>query len=132
MRRSLTRLAAVSTLALLAPACDFGPDAGKLTWSLATAAQNTGGVAFEVTAPEAQTIDTVLAACAGCQLFTLRMGDDAVRGVVVGTIGVGDLVTAEVSDVGSPELYTLRLIEAASTTYQPLSITEFQLTLQER
>lgn len=132
MRHALTRLVAVSTFAVLAGACDFGPDAGELTWSLVAAPENAGGVAFEVIAPEAQTIDTVSAACAGCQLYTVRLGEGSVRGVVVGTIGVGELLTAGVSDVGSAELYTLRLIEAAGTDYQPLNITAFQLTLDGR
>jgi hypothetical protein len=129
--RKITAVALGLATLVLVLGCDLGPDPGELTWTLSTSVGNTGGVSFAVTATEPATVDTVTAACSGCQIFTLRVNEREMRGIVVGTIGSGNLLRAAVSDTKTPAAYSARLLEAASTAFEPLSITDFQLTLIE-
>lgn len=130
MRRRTLGLALGLGLGLLV-ACDGGPKSGELPFSLQTSHTDVGAVAFEVTALEPQTIDTLAADCTGCQVFIHRVSDRAVRGVVVGAFGAGAFLRVTVSDRSKPTLYSGRVLQAAGTDYSAIFGSEFQITVEQ-
>ena len=94
-----------------------GPVAGELTFNLTTPHVDDGAVRFTVTATGSNSLTSVSAACASCQLFWRSASDTEYRGVVTGTLGAGPLVRVGVSDTGSPGDYSIQVNAAASTTF---------------
>lgn len=129
----MKRLRAVGLAVVFAAvaSCDFGPRAGELVWEVSMPHANTGGIAVVVVALEPNTVDTVSAACSGCRLFPVRVSEREMRGIVVGSIQPGPLISAMVSDVKPRQSYTAVVREAASTAFQPLAASGFQLVQQK-
>lgn len=130
MKKLLSAVSAFSVA--LALACDGGPQAGELVLELATVSEQLGAVSFTVTAGEPNTIDTLTAACSGCQLFTVRRSEREIRGVITGQIGAGPLVRAAVSDVTTPISYGGVVIEAAAPDFQLVAISGTRLVILQQ
>ena len=100
---------------------DSGPVAGALSLDLASPGAAVGAVQFRITATLPNTITGLTAACTGCQLFHAIISDTEVRGVVIGTIASGALLSLSVSDKNSPEAYTGVVSSVAGTNFQLIS-----------
>jgi hypothetical protein len=126
------RLIIVALLAGAVLTCDSGPKAGELTVELVTPRLQLGAALFRVTALEPQTIDTVTAACAGCQAFVARVSDREVRGIVTGTFGAGPLFRVGVPDRGAGEAFSFALQQLAAPDFHLVSGAGSSLQLLER
>ena len=86
------------------------PQAGTVTLRLTTPHADDGAMLFEVSGPR---IDTAAAANASLQLFTRRVDDSKIVGVVAGVVANGAVVTLQVPDVDAVAGYTARVLEVA-------------------
>jgi hypothetical protein len=127
---SYASLTLVVGAAVLFATCSGGPSAGELVVELSTSNGDTQAVQFTVTAAESKMVESASPACAGCQVFTVRVGDRDLRGVVTGSIQPGPLLRVLVSDVDAIDGYTARLIDAANGGFILLGATGY--TLQVR
>jgi hypothetical protein len=130
-RRVVTAAAAAVLLAALW-SCDTGPKSGELTVELVTPEAQLGAVSFRVTATSPATIDSVVPACQGCAVYTARVSDRDVRGVVTGRIGAGAVFGVLVPDVGLPDAYTFQVLEFAAPDYSLRSISSSRLEIGSR
>ena len=83
---------------------------GTLTLRLTTPNLDDGAIEFSVTGPP---INSAVAVTASLRLFTRRVDDSTMVGVVVGDVANGALVTLQVPDVGAAAAYRARAIEVA-------------------
>ena len=83
---------------------------GTVTLRLTTPHADDGAMTFEVSGPP---IDGVSAAVGSLQLFTRRVGESTIVGVVVGAVANGAVVTLQVPDAGAAAEYTARVLEVA-------------------
>ncbi len=83
---SYASLTLVVGAAVLFATCSGGPSAGELVVELSSSNGDTQAVQFTVTAAESKMVESASPACAGCQVFTVRVGDRDLRGVVTGSI----------------------------------------------
>lgn len=120
----------IGVAAALAVACDSGPKAGELTMELSSPVPALGALSFTVTAAEPTTLDTLTAACGGCRIFTTRLSEREMRGVVTGDFGPGAVARVAVSDVKVPSAYTGQLLEAAAPDYALRSVDQMQLVIR--
>ncbi len=97
--------------------CDSGPKSGELTVELVTPHAQLGAASFKVTAVTPASIESVVAGCTGCAVYTARVSDREVRGVVTGRFGPGPVIGVVVSDVGLPDAYAFQLYELAAPDY---------------
>jgi hypothetical protein len=81
-----------------------------VTLRLTTPHTDDGAMLFEVSGPP---IDSATAANASLQLFTRRVGDSTIVGVVAGVVAGGAVVTLHVPDAGAAAEYTARVLEVA-------------------
>lgn len=108
----------VALLALLLPVVTCaGPSAGELVVELTTTRADVHAVQFAITAAESKMVENVTPACSGCQVFSTRVGDRDMRGVVTGTIQTGPVLRVLVSDVGEAGAYAARVTDAANAEF---------------
>ncbi len=117
---------ALVSIGMLALACD-GPTAGELTVDLVTPSSTDGAIFFKVEAAASKTVTSIAAACSDCGILTHTVSDSELYGVVTGQLGPGPLVTLTVSDVGSPDAYTLTILEIAGRDRRLRSSTGYEL-----
>lgn len=87
------------------------PPPGTMLLRLATPHGDDGALVFELTGPA---IDSATAANNSLRLFTRRVSDSRLLGIVVGGIATGPVVTLHVSGAAAPGApYTARIIEIA-------------------
>ncbi len=126
-----TRAVLVVCVALVVATCSSGPSAGELVVDLATALGDTQAVQFTITAAESKMVETVTPACSGCQVFTVRVADGDLRGVVSGSIQPGPLLRVVVSDVDAVEAYSAQVTDAANAAFVLLSAADYSLELRK-
>lgn len=117
---------------LLAQGCGDGPTGpveGALTVRLTSPSGVVGAVLFTITSPDAQTIDTVTAACDECRAFVGRSGPTRVTVAVVGAVASGPLVRVSVADVRHSDRYVLALREVAGRTHELLPTGGYELAV---
>jgi hypothetical protein len=131
MSRLLRVLWVLSAAAVLAT-CAGGPTAGELEIHLAAAPTGTRALQFAVSGAESRTVESAAAACTGCRVFTVRVGDRELRGMVVGTLAPGPLLRVLVSDIEEPSAYQAVVVEAADGGYALLPAEEFRLEMRGR
>jgi hypothetical protein len=110
--RALTGLALVAGLLT----CGGDPPAGDVVFALATPNQDDGAVQFSVRAVEPNTVSAVTALCGGCQVYSQAVSDTEIRGVLVGDVVAGPVLSVTVSDRGA-DAYAASVVSAASRTY---------------
>ena len=114
MNRSGWIVALVAALSVSAACSDEsitgGPQAGTLSLRLVTPNADDGALQFELSGAP---LDTATAGNASLQLFTRRLSDSRVVGVVVGDLANGVLVTLHVPDVSAVAGYTAQVLEVA-------------------
>lgn len=113
----------------VALSCDSGPKSGDVAVELVTPRTDIGAVMFRARATEPETIDTVTGACRDCRVYMLRVSEREVRGVVTGTLPLGDVMFLTVSNRELYEAYQVQLLQAADTASRLVSITGSQLRL---
>jgi hypothetical protein len=121
--------ALIGIAAVLVAACDSGPKVGELVMELSGPAEALGALSFTVTAAEPNTLDTLTAACGGCSIFTTRVSEREMRGVVTGDFGPGPVVRVAVSDVQVRSAYAGQVLEASAPDYSLLSVDALQLVI---
>lgn len=121
-------LAAGVLLAALG-SCDSGPKGGELTVDLVTPHTELGAASFKVTATSPASIDSIVAACQGCSVYTARVSDREMRGVVIGPFGPGPLIGVLVSDLDLRDAYAFQLLELAVPDYTLRNLTGSSLRL---
>jgi hypothetical protein len=127
--RRVLRAAALA-LIIVAGSCDSGPPNGPLDATLTTSATNVGAVAFSVTAAGGYAIDTVEAACTGCDAYLARIDERHVRAIVTGDIVSGAVVARVlVSDAEAPEAYAAQVREMAGRDYAVLIVAGSEIAL---
>ncbi|MCZ6916788.1 MAG: hypothetical protein O7I93_08430 [Gemmatimonadetes bacterium] len=124
MRRHLALLAAMLALA----GCDTR-QSGELVYSLATPNGDDGAVQFTIQATPGYEIIGVTTSCSACELFTRRVSDLHLRAVITGPIGSGPLLRVKVSDLETPRVYTVQIVQVASRGYELRSTAGYSLTL---
>lgn len=117
----------VALLGLLAT-CDTGPREGDIVLTLASPNVEDGAVAFVLTAVEPEVVLGLAAECAGCQVFTQRLSDAAVRGIVTGPVLPGPLVRVTVSNRKDADLYSATVLQVASRAFVVRNPTAYTLT----
>jgi hypothetical protein len=117
--------------ALLFATCSSGPSAGELVVDLSTANGDTQAVQFTIRAAESKMVESASAACSGCQVFTVRVGDGDLRGVVTGPILSGPLIRVLVSDVDAVEGYTATVTDAADGEFLLLGAGGYTLQVRK-
>lgn len=115
MRRRVLAMLGVGLWAALS--CDTGPRAGDVPIELTSTRTDLGAVLFVARAAEPQTIDTVTAACQGCQAFMVRASASEVRGVLTGQLVDGTVLNLTVSDRKAVEAYTIQLVQVATRAH---------------
>jgi hypothetical protein len=76
-------------------------------------------------------VESASAACSGCQVFTVRVGDGDLRGVVTGPILSGPLIRVLVSDVDAVEGYTATVTDAADGEFLLLGAGGYTLQVRK-
>ena len=114
---AIGRALLAATVLVALGSCDSGPKSGELTVELVTPHAQLGAASFKVTAVTPASIESVVAACAGCAVYAARVSDREVRGVVTGRFGAGPVIGVVVSDVGLPDAYAFQLYELAAPDY---------------
>jgi hypothetical protein len=124
--RALTGLALVAGLLT----CGGDPPAGDVVFALATPNQDDGAVQFSVRAVEPNTVSAVTALCGGCQVYSQVMSDTEIRGVLVGDVVAGPVLSVTVSDRGA-DAYAASVVSAASRTYSLRAVAGYVLNLTQ-
>jgi len=130
--RPFTALAAGVALAAALASCDSGPKSGELTVELVTAQAPLGAVSFRVTATSPATIDTIVPACQGCAVYTARVSEMDVRGVVTGAIGAGAVFGVMVPDLSLRDSYAFQVLEFAAPDYGLRNVSGSRLEIGSR
>ncbi len=115
-RHAMLRLIAATVAALLAGSCDSGPKSGEIVAELTTPYTDLAAASFRVTTIEPYAVESATADCPGCSVFTLRVSDRELRGVVTGTFSAGPLFRVLVSDRDAEGVYSVSLMELAVPT----------------
>lgn len=115
-RRATVRLILVLAAAVVAGSCDSGPKSGEIVAELTSPHASLGAASFRVTTVEPYSIESVTAACTGCRVFTVRVTERELRGVVTGTFSAGPLLRVLVSDRDVQGVYSAMLMELAVPT----------------
>jgi hypothetical protein len=113
-------------MAVTIAGCDGGPKGGEIDFTF-DGPQAVAALQFQVTAVEPETIDTVVAACAGCTAYMVRDGERDVRGVLVGDVSLGPTLAVTVSNIDLPESYEARVTGLALSDYSTMPATGFTL-----
>jgi hypothetical protein len=127
-RRQQSAATAIGALAVLL-SCDSGPPSGDLTVEFSSGQPQLAAVMFEVTATDPHTIDALAPACSGCQLFTARVSERVMRGILTGAVSAGPVVRVTVPDVRVPEGYTVRLMQLAQADYTLVTLVGSSLSI---
>ena len=127
MKRILALLAA----ALLVASCDSGPKQGELVLSLTTPNTTDGAVAFTLSANSPETIIGLSADCPGCKVFTYRVGDARVKGIVTGTLSAGPAVRALVSNIKDPTQYGVTIQAVAASDHSLRGLSGYGLVVEK-
>lgn len=98
-------------------ACSDGPRAGEIVMELVGPRNDLAAVSFRAAASAPQTLDTVTAACAGCEVVVIRVSPAEFRGVLVGSALTGPVLRLAVSDVAAVASYGAQVVEAALSDY---------------
>lgn len=130
MIRTLLRRVALAAVALAVWTCDTGPKAGEIAAEFVGPHATLGAASFLVTALDPFTIDTVTAACTGCNAYMTRVSSTEVRGIVTGPFGSEPVVYVTVSDRDERDPYAIRLLELAGTDYTPVAISGSSLRFE--
>jgi hypothetical protein len=110
------RVLTVLALAAGVLTCGGDPPGGDVVFQLTTPNQDDGAVQFSVRAAEPNTVSAVTALCGGCQVYSQVVSDTEIRGVLVGDVVAGPVLSVTVSDRGA-DAYVASVVSAASRTY---------------
>lgn len=110
-------------------ACGGGPEPGNLTLELSTPNSDDGAIQFRITSTLPNTISSASVACTGCRIFTAKVSDTEVLGVVTGQIPSGGLVQISVSDVKVPTTYSASVVAVASRQFAVRSAGAYSLSV---
>lgn len=119
------------TAALLSVTCWIGPSSGEILIDLATTNGDTQAVQFIVTAAQSKMVEHITPACSACQVFTVRLNDGDLRGVVTGPIASGPLLRLLVSDVDAVEAYSAQVVDAANGASVLLEASAYSVSLRK-
>jgi hypothetical protein len=126
------RLPILPALVAAAAACAAGPEAGDLTFDLATPNQDDGAIQFVITATPPEGVVTVRAACTGCRVFTAALNDTEIRGVLTGTVVPGAALSVTVTDMRKTELYAAQVVAVATRAYALRTAEGYALSIPQR
>lgn len=126
----MNRLITLLALAAFAT-CDSGPKEGELVLALASPNPQDGAVSFTVTSTEPEAVLGVSAACSGCQVFSYRVSETRMRGIVTGAIPQGPMVRVLVSNIKDPESYAASVQAAAAPTFAVRAVGGYLLTVEK-
>lgn len=121
------RVMAPLALALPLATCASGPTAGELVVELTTIRIDVHAMQFTIAAAESKMVESVIPVCSGCQVFSTRVDDRDLRGVVTGALQAGPVLRVLVSDVGEAGSYTARVIGAANAQFTLLGVGDMTL-----
>ena len=127
----MKQILALVAVALLVSTCDSGPKEGELVLSLTTPNTTDGAVAFTLSANSPETIIGLSADCPGCKVFTYRVGDARVKGIVTGTLSAGPVVRAMVSNIKDPTQYGVTIQAVAAPNYILRGTSGYVLTVEK-
>jgi hypothetical protein len=130
MRTRIVTVAAVLGLGTALGSCDSGPKAGEIVAEIVTPVTELGAASFVTRALEPFTIETATAACPGCAVYTTRVTDREIRGIVTGRFGAGPVVRVTVSDRGVRDPYSIQLLELAAPDYSLPTVAGSSLRFQ--
>lgn len=102
----------LAIVALIGLACD-GPTEGELTLELVTPSNTDGAILFRVDVAESKSVTGITAVCSGCQVLSYSPSDAEFYGVVTGSLGAGSVARLSVSDINTPDAYTISILEIA-------------------
>jgi hypothetical protein len=128
-RNAIVGILAAAVLLAVLGSCDSGPKGGELTVELVTPEAQLGAVSFKVTATSPASIDSIVPACQGCAVYTSRVSDRDVRGIVTGRFGPGPVIAVVVPDRGLRDAYAFQLLEFAAADYTLRSISGSSLRI---
>jgi hypothetical protein len=100
--------------------CSEGPTAGELEIVLDTPRSDLGAIQFVIVSSEPASVDSVVAVCAGCNLFDARIGTAEVRGIVTGLLSAGVVLRITVPDLALAASYAISVQQASTRDYQVL------------
>ncbi|PYP96696.1 MAG: hypothetical protein DMD34_05020 [Gemmatimonadetes bacterium] len=110
VRWILTAVAVVAIAACSSDSIGSPQGGGSLVLRLTTPHGDDGALTFELSGPS---ISTVSAPDASLRLFTRRLDESTVVGVVVGALANGALATLRVQEVSTVSSYSARVLEVA-------------------
>ena len=102
--------------------CSDGITAGEIEVVLETSRTDLGAIRFVILSAEPASVGSVTAGCPGCGLFQSRVATTEVRGIITGDLTAGTVLRVQVPDVALAASYAISVQEAATRTYDTLSL----------